>query len=68
MSSPEFHADTQLAKQSFNDSCSEYYLYQGIITTMRQFMIMWQNDLVQVAHFIKLSLGRVYTDLDTVNI
>jgi hypothetical protein len=23
---------------------------------------------VQVAHFIRLSLGRVYTDLDTVNI
>jgi hypothetical protein len=33
---------------------------------MRQFM--WQDDLVHVAHFIRLSLGRVYTDLDTVNI
>ena len=29
---------------------------------------MWQDDLVHVAHFIRLSLGRVYTDLDTVNI
>jgi hypothetical protein len=41
-------------------------LFRPSITTMRQFM--WQDDLVQVAHFIRLSLGRVYTDLDTVNI
>jgi hypothetical protein len=43
-------------------------LFRPSITTMRQFM--WQDDLVQVAHlnFIRLSLGRVYTHLDTVNI
>jgi len=27
-----------------------------------------EDDLVQVAHFIRLSLERVYTDLDTVDI
>ena len=36
-------------------------LFRPSITTMRQFM--WQADLVQVAQFIRLSLGRVYTDL-----
>ena len=41
-------------------------LFRPSITTMRQFM--WQDDLVQVAQFIRLSLGRVNTDLDTVNI
>jgi hypothetical protein len=29
---------------------------------------MWQDDLVQVAHFIRFSLGRVYNALNTVDI
>ena len=41
-------------------------LFRPDITTMRQFM--WQDDLVQVAHFIKHSLARVYDGLETVNI
>ena len=41
-------------------------LFRPDITTMRQFM--WQDDLVQVAHFITHSLARVYDGLETVNI
>ena len=40
-------------------------LFRPSISTMRQFM--WQDDLVQVAQFIRLSLGRVYNGLDTVD-
>ncbi len=29
---------------------------------------MWQDDLVQVAQFIRLSLGRVHNGLDAVDI
>ena len=36
------------------------------VSFMRQ--LMWQDDLVQVAHFIKHSLARVYDGLETVNI
>ena len=41
-------------------------LFRPSITTMRQFM--WQDDLAQVAQFIKLSLERVYAGLQTVDI
>jgi hypothetical protein len=41
-------------------------LFRPSIITKRQFM--WQDDLVQVAQFIRLSLGRVYNGLDTADI
>jgi len=41
-------------------------LFRPSITTLRQFI--WQDDLVQVAQYIRLSLERVYTGLDTVDI